>query len=209
MFFKKLFGIGSDTEDLPFKVVDLKQGTQQWLNWRHSGIGASDASTIMNENRFKSPDELLHEKQNKVDIKVDIEENVKMQKGKDLEPIARTLYQKNTKIMVQPICIQSILYPWLIASLDGISNDYKKLVEIKCGESAYKQAAQNIIPNYYFGQLQHQLMVTGLNSLDYWCYWPGEMGILIRVDRDNSYIKKLFKQEEKFYQSMMTERTHR
>lgn len=168
------------------------------LNWRHSGIGASDASTIMNENRFKSPDELLHEKQNKVDI----EENVKMRKGKDLEPIARTLYQKNTKIMVQPICIQSVLYPWLIASLDGISNDYKKLVEIKCGESAYKQAVQNIIPNYYFGQLQHQLMVTGLNSLDYWCYWPGEMGILIIVNRDNSYIKKLFKQEEKFYQSM-------
>jgi putative phage-type endonuclease len=198
MFFKKLFGIGSNTEDLPFKVVDLKQGTQKWLNWRHSGIGASDASTIMNENRFKSPDELLHEKKNKIDI----EENEKMQKGKDLEPIARTVYQKNTKIMVQPICIQSILYPWLIASLDGISSDYKKLVEIKCGESAYNQAAKNIIPNYYFGQLQHQLMVTGLNSLDYWCYWPGEMGILIRVNRDNSYIKKLFKQEEKFYQSM-------
>ena len=198
MFLKKLFGNGSNTENLHFKIIELEQGTQQWLNWRHSGIGASDASTIMGENRFKSPDELLHEKKHKIDTKP----NEKMRKGTALEPKARSLYQKNTKKVVQPICIQSNSYSWIIASLDGISNDYKSLVEIKCGESAYRQAARGIVPDYYFGQLQHQLMVTGLNLLDYWCYWPGEKGILIKVKRDNSYIKRLFKQEEKFYQSM-------
>ncbi len=198
MFIKKLFGNGSNTESLPFKVIELEQGTQLWLNWRHSGIGASDASTIMGENRFKSPDELLHEKKYKIDTKP----NEKMRKGTELEPKARSLYQKNTKKEVQPICIQSNSYSWLKASLDGISNDYETLVEIKCGQSAYWQAAKSIVPDYYFGQLQHLLMVTGLNSLDYWCYWPGEKGILIKVNRDNSYIKRLFKQEEIFYQSM-------
>ncbi len=197
MFLKKIFGTSEDKE-LPFKIVNLEQGTQQWLNWRHSGIGASDASIIMGENRFKSPDELLHEKKHKVDTKP----NEKMRKGTALEPEARSLYQNNTKKAVQPICIQSNSYSWLIASLDGISNDYKSLVEIKCGKSAYRQAARGIVPYYYFGQLQHQLMVTGLNSLDYWCYWPGEKGILINAKSDNSYIKRLFKQEEIFYQSM-------
>ncbi len=198
MFIEKLFGNGSNTENLPFKVIELEQGTQQWLNWRHSGIGASDASTIMGENRFKSPDKLLHEKKNKIDTIP----NEKMRKGTALEPEARSLYQEITKKAVQPVCIQSNSYSWLIASLDGISNDYKSLVEIKCGESAYRQAAREIVPYYYFGQLQHQLMVTDLDSLDYWCYWPEEEGILIEVKRDNSYITRLFKQEEKFYQSM-------
>ena len=200
MFLKKLFRNGSNTENLPFKVIELEQGTQQWLNWRHLRIGASDAPTIMGENRFKSPDKLLHEKKLKVQIGTGL--NEKMRKGTALEPKARSLYQKITKKAVQPICIQSHSYSWLIASLDGISNDYKSLVEIKCGESAYRQAARGIVPDYYFGQLQHQLMVTGLNSLDYWCYWPGERGLLIQVERDNSYIKRLFKQEEEFYQSM-------
>ena len=88
------------------------------LNWRHSGIGASDASTIMGENRFKSPDELLYEKKNKIDTKP----NAKMRKGTELEPEARSLYQKHTRKTVQPICIQSNSYSWLIASLDGISD---------------------------------------------------------------------------------------
>jgi len=200
MFLKKLFGNVSNPETLPFKVIELEQGTQEWLNWRHSGIGASDASTIMGENRFKSPDELLHAKKNKINTLP----NEKMRRGTALEPEARALYEKNTNKSMRPICIQSNDQSWLIASLDGISNDYKTLVEIKCGESAYRQATRGIVPSYYLGQLQHQLMVTGLNSLDYWCYWPGEKGILIEVDRDNSYIKRLLKQEEKFFRSMET-----
>ncbi len=198
MVLNNLFENGSNTESLPFKVIQLEQGTQQWLNWRHSGIGASDASTIMGENRFKSPDELLYEKKHNLDTKP----NDKMRKGTALEPKARSLYQENTKKAVQPTCIQSTSHSWLIASLDGISSDYKNLVEIKCGESAYRQAARGIVPDYYFGQLQHQLMVTGLDSLDYWCYWPGNKGILIKIKRDNAYIKRLFKQEDRFYQSM-------
>ena len=185
-------------ENLPFKVVNLKQGTQQWLNWRHSGIGASDASTIMNENMFKSPDELLYEKMNKIDV----EPNEKMRKGTELEPKARSLYEKTTQKIVKPICIESISHPWLIASLDGISSDYNYLVEIKCGESAYRKAASGIVPDYYYGQLQHQLMLTGLNEIDYWCYWPGEKGVLTNVPRDNSYIDRLFKQEQKFHKAM-------
>lgn len=198
MFTDKLFGNGSNPEELLFKVIELEQGTQQWLNWRHSGIGASDASTIMGENRFKSPDELLYEKKHKIDAKP----NEKMRKGTALEPRARSLYQEHTKKTVKPTCIQSNSHSWLIASLDGISSDFRSLVEIKCGESAYRQAARGVVPDYYFGQLQHQLMVTGLKSLDYWSYWPGKRGILIEVKRDNAYIKRLFIQEDKFRQSM-------
>jgi len=32
---------------MAMKVVDLEQGTPQWLAWRRAGIGASEAPVIM------------------------------------------------------------------------------------------------------------------------------------------------------------------
>ena len=49
-----------------FSLVDLEQRTTEWLTWRHKGIGASDASTIMGENRFESPSSLLQQKRGPV-----------------------------------------------------------------------------------------------------------------------------------------------
>src|SRR5581483_972237 len=36
-----------------YTIVDLRQGTQEWLGWRNQGIGASDAPIIMGENPWK------------------------------------------------------------------------------------------------------------------------------------------------------------
>jgi hypothetical protein len=42
--------------------VHLKQGSQEWLEWRHDGIGASDAAVIMGENPWKDAEALLIQK---------------------------------------------------------------------------------------------------------------------------------------------------
>ena len=183
---------------MKYEVVELEQDTEQWLEWRHTGIGGSDASTIMGENRFKSPVQLLYEKKNRIDEP----SNEAMAEGKRLEPHARTDYVKKTNKDVHPICIQSVEYPWLLASLDGLSADRKKLVEIKCGKSSYRRATYEEVPEYYKGQLQHQLMITGLQSLDYWCYRPSSPGILLSVERDERYIELLFEEEKTFYEQM-------
>ena len=140
-----------------YEVVELEQDTEEWLAWRHTGIGSSDAGTIMGENRFKSPAKLLYEKRNRIDTPA----NEVMAEGKRLEPPARADYVRETNSDVYPICIQSVTYPWLLASLDGLSADGKKLVEIKCGKSSYRRATYEEVPEYYRGQLQHQLMITG------------------------------------------------
>ena len=51
---------------MKYKEIDLEQGSDAWLNWRNDGIGASDASTIMGENQFKSADEMLYEKKHRI-----------------------------------------------------------------------------------------------------------------------------------------------
>jgi len=181
-----------------FDVLDLEQGTEEWLEWRYSGIGASEASTVMGDNRFQSPSELLYQKRNKINT----QPNEKMRLGKSLEPYARDLYIEETGMLVGPLCLQSKEYSWLIASMDGITDDYDHIVEIKCGKSAYWQANKAKVPSYYYGQLQHQLMITGLDSIDYWCYWPGYKGILQTVNRDEPYIGRLLRAEMEFMEKL-------
>jgi len=183
---------------MEYKEIILEQGSTVWLTWRNEGIGASDAATIMGENRFKSPQVLLYEKKHQI-----IEPpNAAMMEGTQLEPQARMAYKKTAGVNVEPLCIESLEYPWLKASLDGISNKRDSLVEIKCGKSAMREAQRGAIPKYYYGQIQHQLMITGLEKIDYWCYRPEEGGILLEAQRDDSYIGKLFKTELEFYSAM-------
>ena len=188
----------TSTQDQIFHVLDLEQGTREWLDWRHSGIGASDASTVMGDNRFQSPSELLYQKKNKINT----EPNEKMRLGTSLEPDARDLYIEETGMLVEPQCLQSKEYSWMIASMDGITDDYAHIVEIKCGKSAYWQANKGNVPSYYYGQLQHQLMITGLDLVDYWCYWSGYEGILQTVTRDERYIGRLLRAEKEFIEKL-------
>jgi len=184
---------------MEYQVIDLEQNTPEWEEWRFTGIGASDAPAIMDENRFKSARELLHEKINRISPP----QNIHMQRGSQLEPTAREAYSKKYGIELAPLCVQSTEHHWLRASLDAISPTGDHLVEIKCGQSAYKKAQQGIVPSYYYGQLQHQLQLTGLQEIHYWCFWPNMPGIKIPVKRDNNYISRLFEAEEKFYAAMV------
>jgi|SRR5450432_3172392 putative phage-type endonuclease len=178
-------------------VANIQQGTDTWLEWRHNGIGASDASTIMGENRFKSYSQLLQEKRGPIR---DLGQNAAMARGTELEPEARRLYIAETGRDVRPACLQSTRYDWLRASVDGIRISGYAVVEIKCGQSAYRTAKQTrSVPDYYYGQMQHILAVTGYDSLDFWCYWPSYPALLIPVPRNVDYIERLLNKELEFW----------
>jgi len=183
-----------------FEIVELEQGTPQWIEWRHRGIGASDAPIIMGENPWKSAEKLLREKRGPAR---DSFKNEAMIRGALLEPQARKFYVERSGNEVKPACLQSLQYSWLRASVDGISRSGSTIVEIKCGESVYKHTSRNgCAPHYYYGQLQHILAVTGLPSLDFWCYLPGRPELLIQVSRDNNYIARLIAEEDSFWKAV-------
>lgn len=180
-----------------FTIVELQQGTDEWREWRHKGIGASDAPAIMGENRFKSSTELLLEKRGPTR---DFGQNEAMSLGTQFEPEARQRYIARTGKNVKPACLQSTRYNWLRASLDGFTADGDTVVEIKCGRSVYRRVSQSgSVPDYYYGQLQHILAVTGLESLDFWCYWPGCPELLVPVKRNDAYIGQLLSRELEFW----------
>jgi len=188
---------------LSYTIVNLEQGTPAWLAWRGQGIGASDAPTIMGENPWKSAAQLLKEKcEGKSGGP-----NAAMARGTALEPEARKRYESRSGVCVVPACLQSVKHEWLRASVDGLCVKGSAVVEIKCGESVYRNSSMTRkVPDYYVGQLQHILAVTDLPSIDFWCYLPGRPEVHLKMSRDDGYIQRLLEAEALFWQQIVTQR---
>ena len=182
-----------------FDVIELEQGTEDWHLWRCGGIGASDAPVIMGETRLKSIDALRHERETTW-FRPTI--SSLMARGMRLEPIARDAYCCHIKFTVAPMCLQSKSKPWMRSSVDGICLERSHVVEIKCGESAYRSTSASTVPFYYYGQLQHILAVTNFASIDFWCYLPNKRPKLARIARNDWYIRTLVQREEDFWDSI-------
>ena len=180
-----------------YKVVHLTQGSREWLRWRHDGIGGSEAPTVMGENRYESVKALLRKK---VAAPGESFMNDAMRRGKELEPVALARYAAATGLRLAPVCLESAHVPWLRASLDGLATDGVAAVEIKCGKKAHEiTATTGEVPRHYYGQLQHILAITGLPAIDFFCHWPGEQDILLRVPRNIEYIRRLVVKEREFW----------
>ena len=189
-----------------FRVVNLEQGSAEWLNWRRSGIGASDAPTVMGENRWKSANVLRAEKS---DPNHEPFVSDAMLRGTNLESSARREYNTRYDIDMVPMCLESVERPWMKCSVDGISIDRSIVLEIKCGESSFKYTRKTgKVPDYYYGQLQHILSITGFGSIDYWSYLPLTSPILLQVSRDEHYIAKLVKSVDEFWLSIASNSSH-
>ena len=119
-----------------YTIIEFEQGTQEWLDWRKEGIGASDAPIIMDENPWKSVTDLVKDKRG-AETKIFL--NAAMRRGIALEPSARAAYIEETGVRVKPACLQSTEYDWMRASVDGIGADGIPVVEIKCGRSAFEK----------------------------------------------------------------------
>ena len=184
---------------LPYRRVELCQGSERWLAWRRNGIGASDAPAIMGENRFKSRSRLLNEKITNPKVRL----NDKMKEGTALEPEARKSFENQLGVDVAPVCLESTIYPWFKASLDGLSGDGAVVVEIKCGESAYEHVnTHGTVPKYYYGQLQHILAITGLSTIHFWNYRRQRRPLRLAVKRNDEYIFRLLSAEEEFWNEL-------
>ena len=121
-------------------------------------------------------------------------------RGRELERFARRAYERKTGIQVEPLCLVHGEFEWMRASLDGLSFDGSMLVEIKCPLSLRDRASaqQGRIPSHYYAQLQHQLEVSGAERAHYWSF-NGSDGVLIDVQPDREYAKRLVKAEAAFW----------
>lgn len=128
-----------------------------------------------------------------------------MQRGIDLEPEARRIFCQMTGLIISPTCIFHPEYNYMMASLDGADDEIspRNIVEIKCpGERDHLIAKSGEIPEKYFPQLQHQIETCRLDMSYYFSFYNEKDVAIVKVYRNDPYIKRLLKKEEEFYDCM-------
>lgn len=176
-----------------YEIIDIEQGTPEWLALRKTKITATDASVIMGCNPWKTKLQLYNEKISEENNEVT---NEHMQRGTLLEPFARALFTIKTGIKVKPAVIVN---DWTMASLDGLSECGKHAVEIKCPHKQKSSGAlSKKIPLIYYPQVQHIIWVLNLSKMSYFSF-VGVDGIVVVVERDEEFIEKMILEEWKFY----------
>lgn len=179
-----------------YEIIALKEHTAAWWSWRQGGVGSSDAASILGAKPAKSVERLLLEKQQP---RKESRRSFARAQAAALEREARAHYCRAVGLAVEPACVQSLVRPWQRASLDGLSANGERAVEIKCGQAAYRSAtARGRPPRHHYPQLQHILAVTGLPAIDYWCYVSHTAALRLEVRRDDAYIQRLVLAEEIF-----------
>ncbi len=160
----------------------MEQGSNEWLEWRRKGIGASDVATIIGASPWSTPYQLWLDKTGR---KQAFEGNAATVRGQELESKARSRYELETLEDMPPGIAIHPKYDICRASLDGIRADNKLILEIKCmGEKNHALAMAGQIPEYYIPQMQFQLAATGADVCHFFAFGPDESSKLIEVVPD-------------------------
>jgi len=188
-----------------YRIVDGPesiQGSPEWHAFRKGKIGASMAGAIMGVSPFTTPLQLWEE----IQFGITKTQNEAMKRGSAMEEEARRWLNNNTNISFKPIVLQRVDHPQIIASLDGYYRcemGEVSICEIKCGgESLHEQAKEGRIPPYYYAQMQHQLDITGLDTMIYLSYFQGDGQVTI-VKKNQEYCNNLLRIELAFLDSLI------
>lgn len=174
---------------------------EDWLEYRKSGIGGSDASVVCGISRYKSPVELWMEKTNQLPYQ---EAGEVAYWGIQLESLVKSEFTKRTDIKVKPVneLLKNKEYPFMLANLDGVCEhpDYGTCVFEAKTASAYKSGEwDDSIPDEYMLQIQHYMAVTGYKGAYIAVLIGGNTFRWKLVERDEELITMLIQLEADFW----------
>lgn len=145
------------------KIIDLEQGSAEWLNFRKGKITASIvASCIGEKGAFLSKEKAKELIQGVYEPYV----SEAMKKGREYEELIRAKMEFIIGKDITPIVIQSLENELFMASLDGIDNE-KTIYEFKysTNNEEYEQVLKFKKPSpKYYAQVQFQLFVGGFEK---------------------------------------------
>ena len=172
----------------PATIIQLAQGSPEWHAYRQSRRNASESAAVLGLSPWMTPYQLWLVKTGRTETRV----THAMQRGTDLEPLARAAYEDQTGLVMQPLVLEADGYS---ASLDGMTLEGDLVLEIKCPlrgtrSDLWQDVQSGQVPAYYGIQVQHQLMVSGANLAHLWVF-DGSKGILLAIQRDATVMERI------------------
>lgn len=183
-------------------IVQLEQGSKEWLEFRRYHITSTDAAPLMGACPWRNEMDVWNDKMGNTPNK---EPNESMKRGTELEPIARRLWTEQTGLDMIPCVIQNDEYAWIATSLDGLNERHKVLIEIKCAShDVHEMAKMQEMPFYYYWQMMHHFLCTGLDDGWYISYRPEDEEPLVyfQVKVDLEDLDSLLEVEKEFWKKL-------
>ena len=180
-------------------VNKLNLSKEEWLHYRRSGIGGSDAGAIAGLNPYKSPISVYLDKTGQIEP---VEQTDAMYWGTVLEKVVADEFtiRTNMKVRKNNTILRSEEHPFMIANIDRVVVGAAEGLECKTTNAFNNDLWKNgSIPDVYMAQVQHYMAVTGFEA-----WW---IAVLIggndfrykRVERDDDFIAMLIQLEEDFW----------
>ena len=187
-------------------IRGIEQGSPEWMSLRIGKIGGSRVADVLTEGRGgaesltkrKYKNELIRERL--TNRKLDTYKTPAMQRGIDLEPMARAWYEVKYNTFVDQVAI--VLHPTIDGgqcSPDGIVEATNSLIEIKIPNP--ENHLDNILTGgkqleQYYDQVQWQLACMPEKEFCDLVSYDPEMpdhlqGFVKRIYRDDEYINNM------------------
>lgn len=160
-------------------TLDCEQGSDEWLTARLGIPTATGFKNIVTPNGSKSSGQLKYMAELIEESILGLQESsVKsrfMERGNQLEPLARGAYEFLTGNTVQQVGgVYLDESREVMVSPDGLIPELKKGLEIKCPKMSthITYLIEGGVPNEYIIQVQANLWVTGYETWDFVSYCP-------------------------------------
>ena len=185
-------------------VVDLQQGTPEWLAEKLGKPSASNCSKIItNDGKpSKQREGYMYELAGEIitGSRVETYKNAAMEEGNNREQEALDFYSMVNNVEIQRV---GVVYPnddkLFLCSPDGFING-KEGFECKnpLPKTQVKYLLDGGLPADYFGQVQFSMYVTGFKVWNFLSFVPGMKPLMIKVKRDEKFIAALDAEMMKF-----------
>lgn len=209
------------------KIFDPQNGItshEQWLELRHSGLGASEAAAVIGQSPWLDNVELWRRKTGR-SAAHDISNNEAVAYGHEAEAPIRELFALDYADRYEVSyggafdLVRHPEYPFIFCTLDGrlqeIGTGRKGVLEIKTTSIVRSLQKEKwwgpdgpCLPQQYYSQLIHQLLVTGFDTAVLHAQLKYNYGDDIRSERRTYFIEReevkndieyLLEQEIKFW----------
>lgn len=165
-------------------TIEIEQGSEAWFQNRLGRVTGTRFKALMSGESTQTFKDLITTLTGEI-LSSEIEEtysNAIMERGKELEPIARKEYENIFEYEVKEIGFILPDENEFYFDYVGYSPDGEKL-EIKCPliKAHLNYIEKNKLPNEYKWQVQGGLFVTKWDYMDFMSYFPNLKPFIIRV----------------------------
>ena len=186
-----------------------------WLAWRKTGIGGSEAGIILGSNPYRTKRELFYEKTGVEPVNEKETSTLALRWGHALEEtVAQEFsYKTGLRVYQMPEMYQHPIYPFMQGNIDrfiDFPDGTRGILECKTGNPNTKSKwNDNSLPFHYEVQVRHYMAIMNINIAYVACLFENNSDTMEirKIERDVDFEREMIAAEMDFWNNYVMTNT--